>query len=196
VVLSHEGNFAGKPRLSRRHTSTVRHPCPSSGTKPEGDTARTGQSRYRDGFWRRKATFVRQPTFPEKVRRCQARLTLARAGGRSSDLPAIERIIAPDFLLVAPSQPIRTSGYFATSVLAYRCGAVPDSHRIPYYSRRPERRGEPQAREANPQQTTWGKANRHFVILTSILHLHPLRLRPGLLSCLMPDVGRAEPLAR
>ena len=44
-------------------------------------------------------------------------------------------------LLVAASRLVRTSALLATVVATYRCGAVPDSHRVPSYDAVPVEEG-------------------------------------------------------
>ena len=52
----------------------------------------------------------------------------------------------------APASQSTQDQCFRTLVLPYRCGAVPESHRVPFSSptREPENREQPQAMGANP----------------------------------------------
>lgn len=75
------------------------------------------------------------PTRPRGHRDVRARVVRTRAGGRSSDSRARLGVRSRTRHLVAVASQARTSGpvRMTAVVPAHRCGAVPDSHRVPSY---------------------------------------------------------------
>ena len=79
---------------------------------------------------------IRQVTFPAKVCSFQARTQRSRGlrAGLRTYQRSTESLPESCYLSRLPDVScLNTSGRNATFVLDYRCGAAPDSHRIPFY---------------------------------------------------------------